>query len=1310
MNEQKNYIWVLNPHGVMVEVDEKRWSELEKQGFKRNESSTTKGSNQADLNFVSVFWASNGMGRVGEEVLLSLDKLGLKVKVIPDYLVRDDLQERTLELIDMSESYDKADTTLYYAVPKILPRDMAEKNFLHIDWDTTIAPDIWVKNINKYIDKVYPSSEFVENVFSKSGVKVPMQVIRHGVRTDRFPMFKRDYRGDFTFLTCGDISKRKGTDILIEAFQEAFPDNKDVKLVIKSNKKLEWGKINKPNDDRIEVITERYTHEDYLELYKEARCYVAPSRDEGFCLPALEAMATALPVIIHNWSGMASLANKEYNFPIGSGDFMNAEAWIYPEEYQDGKGIGYWRNPDKKELIEKMRYVYRNRDKAKEIGLRASKWAKEEWDWDNQVKKMWIDIIKSSMPSFQTLSKPKEREWGEFYEKSILTKDSIQSSGGAHKELFDIIKSFSPKKVIESGCGPATMSIFLSWPEHNIQEVIAVDNDANVLKQVEKNIKDFGGKNIKAVNADAFTYSETADVVFSQGVLEHFDNDELKRIIDNQLKQAPIVIHSVPNNDYKKIDFGNERLLTDEQYLNIFAGYDITIYRYWKEDSVKKMSILVFKRNDGSSPQTSIIMPVFNHLDYNKKAIKAVREHTKNYELMVIDNASTDGTKEWLDNQVDIRVVHLNENRGVPGAKNIGITMARGKYICFLDNDTEVGEGWLDKMLDVFKDKTVGFTAHEGYFVNKDTGYFLQTKVETDSLVDWSPHSVFVFPRRLVSEIGLLLDDNLWCVEDVDQCCKIRMLGYKGKLPEVKVNCNHKAGMTALTMDLAKAKNFEVFTRNMWNKWKDFLCSRSLSSRIDIGSGDNPHKGYIHFDIQKVPHVDVVAKADDLGLPDNSVGEIYSSHLFEHFTREQLDNVLIEWHRVLENDGYLVIKCPDILKVCEKLVKKNVDYDLGVAWIYGGQRTKWDYHYWSYCFDSLKDKLEKIGFVGVESLPDVDDWLKVMARVKKEKKHTLDKNQLKVLFRGTHHHIMGGGENMTFGVIRMLDELHDDFEVDIDLSMIDTKKAFGLEFKGLKKDSGRHNDLFISISHFSLPQPKADKNIAVVFYPQYDWKNEIRNYNKVVAISEFSKRAIKRKWDVDSDVIFPAVDVSKFKVGEKKNQIISVGRFFWHENGNMKNQHILIEAFSKMPKDWKLVLVGSIQHNQYYNLLKKMAIGLNVEFKHDISFEELTDLYAESKVYWSATGYGTDIESSQEHFGMVAVEALASGCKTLVFNGGGMAEINGVETWETIDELVKETLDDSKYDIRELVKGVDKYSFKNIKEDWKKLIGELCKE
>ncbi|MEM4267009.1 MAG: glycosyltransferase, partial [Candidatus Nanoarchaeia archaeon] len=1020
---------------------------------------------------------------------------------------------------------------------------------------------------------------------------------------------------------------------------------------------------------------------------------------------------TGLSVILHNWSGMSMMANDKYNWPIGSGKLIKAPAKFYPEEYGD---IGDWRDPDEVHLKKMMRYLYERRDEAKKKGELAARWTREAWDWDTPVRKMWMDM-----------NGKKSMVWGEFYSGDTLTKNNVQDSVNSHKEFFWILKGFYPRKVIEAGCGTGEMSGWLTWKEQKIHgveinshmpdRVIAIDNDERVLKYAKTNLVAIDGASVELVNADAFEYQEKADLVFSQGMLEHLTDDEMRRLTDHQLQQAPIVIHSVPNNDYGKRDFGNERLLTDVQYRQIFSGYDMTLYRYWLENGVRRQTVLVFKRDDGSFPKVSIIMPVFNNLEYTKKAIAAIGRHTKGYELIVIDNGSTDGTKEWLDERQEIRVLHLPENLGVPGAKNLGLALAKGEYICFLDNDTEAGPGWLEQFLDAFKDPTVGFAGKDGYLINKTNGWFMGEERKNGELVEWCSHSVFMFPRRLLFEIGLLIDKDLWCAEDIDQCCKIRQLGYKGKIPDNGVNVDHIGSVTAKNMTLAKTTKFGEMCVELWNEWSNFVKTRDLGSRVDIGVGDNPRFGYVHIDAQPIRDVDIVAMADRLPCPDNSIGEIFSSHLVEHFTKEKLDDVLDEWYRVLDFDGTLIILCPDFVKVCSEVASGKISVTQGLLWTYGGQKDKFDLHYWAYTFESLKEKLEKHGFVNVIQESDPDGWLRVKAKRNREpnvvkKKISTTKSSLRVLFKGTHHHIYGGGENMTFAMLKIFDELYPDLEVDIGKSEVDPKNAFGLDLRAFKNKSDRENDLFVNVSHWDLPELQAKKNIAVIFYPQYDWAEKIQKYDKVVTISDFCAKEIRRKWGVQAEVIPPAVDVGKFRIGEKKNQILSVGRFFRVNDGNNKNQHILVQAFMSMPKDWKLILVGSVQDEAYYDTVRMMAKDLNVEFLHNVSFDQLVRLYSESKFYWSATGYGARYPSCQEHFGIVAVEALASGCRTLVYDGGGMAEINGVDRWRTIDELVGKTKSLVEYDAQELKRGVERYSFDSVKEQWRQLIDNLMEE
>jgi len=95
---------------------------------------------------------------------------------------------------------------------------------------------------------------------------------------------------------------------------------------------------------------------------------------------------------------------------------------------------------------------------------------------------------------------------------------------------------------------------------------------------------------------------------------------------------------------------------------------------------------------------TSIIILAYNKLEYTRACIESIRRYTttSSYELIVIDNGSTDGTSEWLASQSDIHAIYNHDNLGFPAGCNQGIRVANGENILLLNNDTIVTEKWLE--------------------------------------------------------------------------------------------------------------------------------------------------------------------------------------------------------------------------------------------------------------------------------------------------------------------------------------------------------------------------------------------------------------------------------------------------------------------------------------------------------------------------------------------------------------------------------------------------------------------------------------
>lgn len=93
-----------------------------------------------------------------------------------------------------------------------------------------------------------------------------------------------------------------------------------------------------------------------------------------------------------------------------------------------------------------------------------------------------------------------------------------------------------------------------------------------------------------------------------------------------------------------------------------------------------------------------------------------------------------------------------------------------------------------------------------------------------------------------------------------------------------------------------------------------------------------------------------------------SVDEIYACHVFEHFKKNEIIDVLNEWFRVLKNGGKLRIAVPDFESVVNLYVSGRYNIELFNGLICGGQKNEYDIHYNIYDEKYLCSLLKKVGF------------------------------------------------------------------------------------------------------------------------------------------------------------------------------------------------------------------------------------------------------------------------------------------------------------------------------------------------------------
>jgi glycosyltransferase involved in cell wall biosynthesis len=111
-------------------------------------------------------------------------------------------------------------------------------------------------------------------------------------------------------------------------------------------------------------------------------------------------------------------------------------------------------------------------------------------------------------------------------------------------------------------------------------------------------------------------------------------------------------------------------------------------------------------------PVVSVVIPTYNRLPQLQEAVSSVKAQSyENYEIIVADDGSSDGTAQWLEKQ-DVRFVLL-AHTSFPGlVRNRGVESARGKYVCFLDSDDVWKEQKLEKQVAYFKNNSEAVICH----------------------------------------------------------------------------------------------------------------------------------------------------------------------------------------------------------------------------------------------------------------------------------------------------------------------------------------------------------------------------------------------------------------------------------------------------------------------------------------------------------------------------------------------------------------------------------------------------------------------
>ncbi|MBA3611803.1 MAG: glycoside hydrolase family 99-like domain-containing protein [Nitrospirales bacterium] len=252
-----------------------------------------------------------------------------------------------------------------------------------------------------------------------------------------------------------------------------------------------------------------------------------------------------------------------------------------------------------------------------------------------------------------------------------------------------------------------------------------------------------------------------------------------------------------------------------------------------------------FNFSNVEQPLVSIVIPVYNQLEYTVCCLASLLRHVPqcSFEVIIVDDGSHDETPNILSTIENIRYCRNDENVGFLRSCNRGASLARGQYLLFLNNDTQVLEGWLDELVNTFQEQSdVGLVGSKLLYPNgvlQEAGAIIKPDGSAELVglnddpdrpeynvvreVDYCSGACVLIKTEVFVTLGGFDDIYAPCYcEDSDLAFRVRKMGLR-VLYQPRSVVVHHLSVSTNDSEHAKmpliAKNSRVFVQ----RWSDEL-------------------------------------------------------------------------------------------------------------------------------------------------------------------------------------------------------------------------------------------------------------------------------------------------------------------------------------------------------------------------------------------------------------------------------------------------------------------------------------------------------